>query len=438
MNTLSRLRSVSNERPAALRIAAIYAAVGGLWILLSDHALSWLIPEASQSAWFQTAKGWVFVLATAVVLYTLVRRYLERVRQNEETFRSLVENSLTGISIIQEGSLVYQNPEQARIIGPLPRPLIWTEHERIHPDDVEKVRSFAAEMSAGKSQVLETDFRFYPKDGKRNNTAPQSVICRANRIVYDGRAAVLANIIDNTRVRELERALRIQDKMSSLGHVAAGMAHEIRNPLSGINIYLSTLKRLFDQAENLDKVNSILEQIFAASRKIESVIKRVMDFSKPTEPKVVLTDMNRPVSEAIELVAVTVRKSGIDLVQDLHHDLPRCLIDLQMIEEVVLNLINNAAEALRTSDGKKRIVIKSFVAGREVRVTVSDSGSGIAEEIRDRIFDPFCTTKADGTGIGLSICHRIITDHKGTLTVGESEWGGARFELAIPIAKENT
>lgn len=127
MNMLSRLQNVTGERLPALRIAVIYLSIGGMWILLSDQALSWLVPEALQLTWLQTAKGWVFVLATAVVLYMLVRRDLSKMRQNEETFRSLVENSLTGISIIQGGTHLYQNPEQTRILGSLPRPLVWSD-----------------------------------------------------------------------------------------------------------------------------------------------------------------------------------------------------------------------------------------------------------------------------------------------------------------------
>jgi signal transduction histidine kinase len=240
-------------------------------------------------------------------------------------------------------------------------------------------------------------------------------------------------MIDMTEAKELERLLTIQDKMASLGRVAAGMAHEIRNPLSGINIYLNMLKKLHHKNGSEEKVIQILGRIQSASNKIESVIRRVMDFAKPGEPKLTLTDLNIPVTEAIKLSAVTMRKSGIVLEKALSENLPLCNADPTLIEEMVLNLLNNAAGAMKPMAAGKKIVVTSSVEDDGIILTVSDSGPGIASEIKDKIFDPYFTTKSDGTGIGLSISHRIVTDHGGSLTVSDSELGGAEFRIEIPI-----
>ena len=245
----------------------------------------------------------------------------------------------------------------------------------------------------------------------------------------------MINMIDMTKAKELEHLLTIQDKMASLGRVAAGMAHEIRNPLSGINIYLNTLKKLHHRTGSEDKVKQILGQVQSASRKIESVIRRVMDFAKPGEPKLRLMDLNGPIMEALNLSAVTMRKSGISLEKDLCEKLPPCKADPNLIEEMVLNLLNNAAGAMKTMTAGKKIVVTSSVKGDGIILTVSDSGPGIAAEIKNKIFDPYFTTKSDGTGIGLSISHRIVTDHGGTITVSDSDLGGAEFRIEIPIRK---
>jgi signal transduction histidine kinase len=159
----------------------------------------------------------------------------------------------------------------------------------------------------------------------------------------------------------------------------------------------------------------------------------LMDFAKPGEPKLTLIDLNLPVTEAINLSAVTMRKSGIVLEKVLSENLPPCNADPTLIEEMVLNLLNNAAGAMeRMAEGKK-ILVTSFVEDDGIILTVSDSGPGIASEIRDKIFDPYFTTKSDGTGIGLSISHRIVTDHGGSLAVSDSELGGAEFRIEIPI-----
>jgi len=242
----------------------------------------------------------------------------------------------------------------------------------------------------------------------------------------------LVNMIDMTKTKELEHLLTVQDKMASLGRVAAGMAHEIRNPLSGINVYLNTLNKLHHKNGSEEKVKQILGQIQSASNKIESVIRRVMDFAKPGEPKLTLIDLNGPVTEAINLSAVTMRKSGIALEKALSENLPLCNADPTLIEEMVLNLLTNAAGAMKTMEEGKEIVVTSSVEGDDIILTVSDSGPGIAPEIKDKIFDPYFTTKSDGTGIGLSISHRIVTDHGGSLTVSDSDLGGAEFRIEIP------
>ena len=231
--------------------------------------------------------------------------------ESEKRFRDLVENSVTGISITQENQVIYQNQEQERLLGPLPRTSILGDFENIHPEDVAKVRRLIQEISSGKIRRLDLDFRLFPVDEDGRKGAVKWVYCRAVQIDYRGREAILANMIDITKTRELEQLLIVQDKMASLGRVAAGIAHEIRNPLSGINIYLNTLGKIYRKEENRDKVELILDHLKSASGKIESVIRRVMDFSKPSEPKFALIDINHPVMEAINLTAVTLRKSGI-------------------------------------------------------------------------------------------------------------------------------
>ena len=172
-----------------------------------------------------------------------------------------------------------------------------------------------------------------------------------------------------------------------------------------------------------------------ASHKIESVIRRVMDFAKPGEPRLAFIDLNRPITEALNLSAVTLRKSGVELERVLAEDLPPCKADAALIEAMAMNVLNNAAEAMKQMETGKKIVVTSSVEGESVILTISDSGPGIAPEVRDKIFDPYFTTKSDGTGIGLSLSHRIVTDHGGSLTVTDSDLGGAEFRIEFPIQK---
>ena len=355
--------------------------------------------------------------------------------ESEKRFRDLVENSLTGISIVQDGQVVYQNQEQERLLGPLPRSYLLADFEKIHPDDVEAVKRLSQRIGKAEIQMLETEFRFYTQGISKNARDMKWVSCRAMLTEYRGKEAILVNMIDRTKARELEHLLAIQDKMASLGRVAAGIAHEIRNPLSGINIYLNTLKKLHNKIGSEEKFKQIIGQIQSASHKIESVIRRVMDFAKPGEPRLALIDLNQPIKEVINLSAVTMRKSGISLENALSENLPFCKADPALIEEMALNILNNAAEAMKTMEAGKKIVVTSNVKDDSIILTISDSGPGIAPEVKDKIFDPYFTTKSDGTGIGLSLSHRIVTDHGGSLSVADSDLGGAEFRIEIPIKR---
>jgi len=268
------------------------------------------------------------------------------------------------------------------------------------------------------------------------------VVTHSDYIEFDGKEYLCVFARDITERRDLERMIAIQDKMGSLGRVAAGIAHEIRNPLSTINVYLSTLKRLiatddFDQGR-LAKIEDTITEMDTASHKIETVVKRVMDFSKPNQQRMRLTNVNICVKDAVDLSVVTMRKSGITMDVQLDETLPECYMDCQLIEQVMLNLITNAREELIECQGEKHLEIKTALRQHHngktfIVITVADSGPGVSAQVRNKIFDPFYTTKQYGSGIGLSICHRIISDHDGFLHIATSRWGGAMFTAEFPV-----
>jgi PAS domain S-box-containing protein len=364
----------------------------------------------------------------------------EALLKSEKRFRDLVENSLVGICIIQDKQILYQNPEQKRIFGPLSQSFSFTDNKHFHPDDIEKVAQFHQNIMAGTENALDLDFRFYIDASSSNGAEMRWVNCQASAIEYQGENAILVNMLDVTRHKELEHMVNIKNKMTSLGRVAAGIAHELRNPLSGINIYLTTLERLYANIRNLEskdieKGKKIIEQLRSASDRIESVVRRVMDFSKTTVPQLSLVDINLSLEEVIKLSTVTLRKDGIALETSLDQDLPKCFADFRMLEQVFLNLLTNASQVMKDMNGPKTIEIASSKSYNFCQITFSDSGPGVPANIRDKIFDPFYTTKSNGFGIGLSISHRIITDHGGTLILSESKLGGAMFRIDIPIEK---
>ena len=360
-------------------------------------------------------------------------------RESENRFRNLIESSPVGICIIQQNKIVYQNSSLKRLLGSLPENFENHVLDYLHPEDVEKCKKFYRQITCKRDQTSEVDFRFYPLGKKDCKVSLCWVRCHAILVDYQGEDAILLNMTDITRAKEMEHLLTIEQKMSSLGHVAAGIAHEIRNPLTGINSYLYTLEDLCDSeiiaGDKIEMIKQIVRQFQLASDKIEAVIKRVLDFSRPSIPKMDLIDLNQCIEETLNLSAIMLRNNDIKLEKSLEPDLPKCYGDSHLIEQVIVNLINNASRAMGKNQKAKRIRIDSFRKKKSLYIQVSDSGPGIPTELKHQVFDPFFTTGKDGSGIGLSIAQRIIADHNGTIEILKSKWGGATFRVQLPIEK---
>ncbi|MEW6501565.1 MAG: ATP-binding protein, partial [Thermodesulfobacteriota bacterium] len=390
------------------------------WFLCIDRAIHW--PDGR------------LVRMEIAIDITDRKRAEEALSRSEKSLRELVDNSLVGIMLIQEGEIIYQNPEQRRLFGTLPRGYRLEEFQGVHPEDLPKLKESYRQVTHGEVAQVDVDFRYYPVRSREEEAGQMKwVYCRARPIDYQGRRTLLVSMMDMSHARELERLVQMQDKMSSLGRVAAGIAHEIRNPLSGVNIYLNTLEKIYNRPGREATVREIFQQLYTASNKIESVIRRVMDFSKPSQPHFARQNVNGPVDEVLRLCAVTMRKGGVLLETELGSGLPDCRLDAHLIEQVLMNLLANSAEAMKNQAAPRRIRVTTEQVGRYVLVRVADSGPGVPSGVRDKVFDPYYTTKSDGTGIGLSISHRIVSDHGGRLTVGTSDLGGAEFVVTLPV-----
>jgi PAS domain S-box-containing protein len=342
---------------------------------------------------------------------------------------------------VQDGRILFRNPQLETLFGPVREGLEFRRWMDIHPEDAAPFGALCEALDSGALRPTEADLRFYPSGKAAEGVGARWVHLRATPIDHEGKPAALLSMQDVTRARELEHLVRVREKMSALGHVATGIAHEIRNPLSGINIYLSNLEHLFGQAAGLEpaereKIIQIVGKLRSASERIASVIHKVMEFSKPAPPRMSRVNLNAAVEEAVRLSVTELRKHDVRLEKCLAPDLPPCAADLRLVEQVVLNLINNASQAMEGIDGPKRLEVASFRDRARVIVRVSDSGPGIPPGLRSKIFDPFFTTRKEGYGIGLSFSHRIVADHGGLLSVGTSRWGGAEFRMEIPCEEE--
>ncbi|MCD4722590.1 MAG: PAS domain S-box protein [Desulfobacula sp.] len=362
------------------------------------------------------------------------RKFTEQdLEQSRIRFKTLIENSLNSISIIQNHQIVYETPGIRKIHGLMSKVFEPPEFLDVYLEDRARIKQLYTQLLSNKIRHIETDFRYCPFGKDKADQEIRWALLSATKIDYLGVESILTNIMDITDSKEVENFLRIQDKMTSLGRVTAGIAHEIRNPLSGIYIYLKALKKIYNQMGDITKVVSIIDKIELASYKIESIIKRVMDFSKPSQPQFIMTNLNDYIDEVTKLTSVTLRKSGIQFEKYLNPNISKCFAEPHLIEQVILNLITNAAEAMKEFQGEKLIILKTFKNDNHIVISVRDTGPGIPLARQTKIFDPFYTTKFNSSGIGLSICHRIILDHGGSLKCHTPENGGAKFIIELPL-----
>jgi signal transduction histidine kinase len=228
---------------------------------------------------------------------------------------------------------------------------------------------------------------------------------------------------------EKNRMLERKNRLAALGEMAAGLAHEIRNPLGGIQLYASLLAGdLKDRPDSL----TIVGKISAGVKRLESLVGQVLQFSRETRISPAPCDLPELLAQAIEYAAPTLQKHNVRCVTQGPTELS-VTVDPLLIGQVILNLVLNAAEAMET--GGVVTVSCSPPAGsppaKQFVLSVQDTGPGIAPDLLDKIFNPFFTTRDNGTGLGLAIVHRVIEAHDGSITAANADGGGAKFEIRI-------
>ena len=224
-------------------------------------------------------------------------------------------------------------------------------------------------------------------------------------------------------------------KLASLGILTAGVAHELTNPLNNISMIAQTYAEVYDKLSREDRIE-FMNKVEGETERIREIIKNLLDFSKPKEANLKEADINAVIKRTLTLVQNMLDISNIDTRLNLEEALPGVFIDEHQIQQVLVNLITNAVQAM-SSGGKLFISSRPGRRGASVKVTVMDSGKGISPEFLPHIFDPFFSTKGEGgTGLGLSVSYGIIKNHGGDIRVDSKLGVGTTFTIELPIYKE--
>jgi len=241
-------------------------------------------------------------------------------------------------------------------------------------------------------------------------------------------------------VREMQSELVHATRLSELGEMTAGIAHEINQPLTAISTYANACHRMLtneqiDATELLNTLHLITDQ----AQRAGEVVRRLRTFTKKRLGQRQLLEINTIIDATIRLVEADIRARNFNLRKSLTPALPKVFADNIQIQQVVLNLIRNAMDAMESVPSRENIITIETKLGEDncVRVSVSDQGIGLTEDIAEKIFDSFFTTKVTGTGIGLSISRSIITAHGGILNYSPNQEDGVTFYFTLPAAIEN-
>jgi signal transduction histidine kinase len=245
----------------------------------------------------------------------------------------------------------------------------------------------------------------------------------------------LIHVEEITEKVKREALMRRMESLASLTTLAAGVAHEIKNPLGSLSIHIQLIQKTLvsgGSAYNkaIDKYLSVVNEEIARLNQI------VVDFLfavRPMNMELRYGDINALISEVAEFVSYELKAAGIDCVLDLREDLPCVNFDERFMKQALLNLIKNAIAAM---DGGGRFSIKTAVLDETVLITVSDNGAGISEENLPKIFEPYFTTRETGSGLGLTLVFKIIREHQGEITVKSRQGEGTAFTITLPVPQK--
>lgn len=393
----------------------------GHWLQISDYRME---------------DGGIVSVCTDI---TDLKRREDALAESEQRYRLLVDTLPDGVLLHDSRNMLFLNSVGRRILG-------LTED-----DPVEKYH-YREFVHQGEKAASERRIQAIIERGEENPPAERRIHTKDGRDIWieiaavpfrrGGRQLALAVFRDLTEAKqaeaEIERqreALHQSEKLSALGSLLAGVAHELNNPLSVVVAQAV----LMEETNRDPKIVKRAEDIRMAAERCARIVKTFLSMARQQQPELGSVDLNTLVGNALELMAYSLRTAGVEVAQDLADDLPAIWGDADQLHQVVANLVVNAQQAMMDTQETRRLTVstRSIPADGMVRLLIDDTGPGVPADLRSRIFDPFYTTKPTGvgTGIGLSVCHGVVESHGGRISLVEAPGGGARFIIDLPSTR---
>ena len=369
-----------------------------------------------------------------------LRNTIQRIEENQKRYRVLFESAGDAIFILEAegasaGRIVSANQAAADMHGYTVNELLGLKIQDLDtPEAAEESPERIRRILNG--EWINAEFYHRKRDG---SVFPVEV--SAGLLEFEGQKFILAFDKDITERKQAEEALQRAEQLVSVGEMAAGLAHEIKNPLAGIKFSIEVIA---GELELNQEHNEITDQIIGEIDRIETLLRDLLNYAVPPTPHFSPLDVNEIIEAAVKTAEFSLKspsrelKSGgikdIQFARDLDDQLPQIVADSAKLQQVIVNLLLNAIDAIQENG---TISVNTSPEGEGlIRIMVSDTGKGIDGQGVQRIFLPFFTTKPKGTGLGLSICKRLIEQQGGTINAARNPKGGLTFTIILPVDRE--
>ncbi len=366
---------------------------------------------------------------TAARVSTKIDFIGQRMRNVEEVFSALKENLDQILGNLQDGILLFTGDGRAVLVSEAARRFLGLEQGAILGRHAREIFDSATVLGNTLREAFETGSHLAQVE-VRTETGRR--IQASLDMIHDDRngqgLGALVTLHDLESVAEIGSELELSRRMASIGRLTSGVGHEVKNPINAIVVHLELLKSKLDDP-SAPAVRH-LEVIDAEIHRLDRVVQTLVDFTRPVELKLIEQDLRPVIQDVLSLAAEELFTHNVTLVSRLPAKPLAAKIDVDLLKQAVLNVVMNGAQAM-PQGGKLEVVLEE--EGRSAVLRVTDEGPGIAEEIREKIFDLYFTTKSEGSGIGLAMTYRILQFHHGSVDVQSKVGSGAEFQLRIPV-----
>lgn len=363
-------------------------------------------------------------------LYQETRRSEEQLREREEEYRELAE-SITDIFFAMDEKLryTYWNKASEEFTGVSTKDALGKHLHDIFPDIEGTKRAEQLYLKVLETKQPQHFINEYPMKGKDfvfEITAYPS---------KDGLSVLARDITERKQAEEREKKLQqelsLSSRLASIGQLAAGVAHEINNPLTTILGFSQRVLRKSTDA----RIRQDLQKVYEEACRTAKVVENLRTFARHSEPKKELVNINDILQKTLEMRAYELKTGNIEVITDITPGLPQLMVDSQQLQQVFLNIIMNAEQAMSETNRGGKLVIEAQASEGCIRITFTDNGPGVPKENLHKLFDPFFTTRGEkgGTGLGLSICHGIVAEHGGKIYAKSKLEKGTTFFIELPL-----